>query len=422
MNQLGQAQRKTISVAEFFFLAFWVLKPFYIFQSGSIQPSDMLLFVSFFAMLVEKKTLSISRENEGLVLFWVCVLVIDALYSIILRNTISRNVMYYTYSLITVFTAEYLCAKRSFVQRLQTATCLNLFIQMGLYLTGIGESLGGGSRYMSTFNDPNQFAFSVVTMFFVIFIIGTYSIDAGVQVRKQKWIIAVSLVFAWILVFESASTGMLIAIAVFTFLFAIRARKHKETFSNLPRKRSRFSTGVKALMLVVSVGAIAALIDIEEVISVLGNSEQFLLRRVAQKLAKFVGSDGGSLISFFEERGLDKLYLYPQYLLFGAGGGNYQRFTEAWHQGEIHSTFPAFLFCYGIIPFCILMRWIWSKCKGQSYLIWCVYIAVFLESFTLANQRQPVFWVIIILPYIIQKQQLFQCPQACGESGLNEGQ
>jgi hypothetical protein len=47
-------------------------------------------------------------------------------------------------------------------------------------------------------------------------------------------------------------------------------------------------------------------------------------------------------------RGYDRIVNYPEYLLFGAGEGAYERFRSDLYGSEIHSSYGTLLFCYGI--------------------------------------------------------------------------
>ena len=87
---------------------------------------------------------------------------------------------------------------------------------------------------------------------------------------------------------------------------------------------------------------------------------------------------------------------YPQYILYGSGEGEYTRFTKTYHQDEIHATLPSILFYYGIIPTLILLSWVYSKIKKASIKTLIPLISIFMESFTLLNQRQVLFWILIL--------------------------
>lgn len=45
------------------------------------------------------------------------------------------------------------------------------------------------------------------------------------------------------------------------------------------------------------------------------------------------------------DRGMDRVALYPRYLLLGAGEGNFNRFLKAAQQNEIHCSFSI----YGLV-------------------------------------------------------------------------
>ena len=97
-----------------------------------------------------------------------------------------------------------------------------------------------------------------------------------------------------------------------------------------------------------------------------------------------------------QERGYDKIIKYPYKMILGAGHGYNERY-KTYHTGEIHATFPSILFYYGIVPFIILILWIWENIKYVPKNIMIVYFSLLVESMTLLNQRQILFWVLIML-------------------------
>ena len=58
-----------------------------------------------------------------------------------------------------------------------------------------------------------------------------------------------------------------------------------------------------------------------------------MLTRIQEKIWKVAH---GGLLGLFLDRGMEKLVLYPQYLLYGAGEGGFDRFTLASQVNEIH--------------------------------------------------------------------------------------
>jgi len=62
-------------------------------------------------------------------------------------------------------------------------------------------------------------------------------------------------------------------------------------------------------------------------------------------------------------RSYDRLWNYPQYLMFGAGDGAYRRFPYTPNpdlKREIHSTVAAYLFSYGIVGTGLLLWFVWK--------------------------------------------------------------
>ena len=49
-------------------------------------------------------------------------------------------------------------------------------------------------------------------------------------------------------------------------------------------------------------------------------------------------------VGTFLDRGMEKLVLYPQYLLYGAGEGGFDRFTLASQVNEIHCCLFSVMF------------------------------------------------------------------------------
>lgn len=50
-----------------------------------------------------------------------------------------------------------------------------------------------------------------------------------------------------------------------------------------------------------------------------------------------------------EGRGYDRILNHPEYVVFGAGEGAYERFRSALFGSEIHSSYGTVLFCYGFV-------------------------------------------------------------------------
>ncbi|MBR3322298.1 hypothetical protein IKG05_01510 [Candidatus Saccharibacteria bacterium] len=236
---------------------------------------------------------------------------------------------------------------------------------------------------MGTFNDPNQFAYYVFLSFSFIYLFSLKNKD------KSSWIF---LIISLFLIFQSMSTGMLVGMIVFVIIYLIA----------LVKKALKTVKGRFVLMM-----SCYSLIAVSIVVGgflwaggngVLNVSNTPLLSRIEEKIDR---AQGNSDVSLWQERGYDRMIFYPQYNLFGAGEGMYSRFELAYHQGELHATLPSILFSYGLMPLVFILIWIFNKIKGTKLEVLCVYLALLIESFTLINSRQVLFWVIFLLPQII---------------------
>ena len=369
------------------FLLFIMLKPFYFRSSGTAQISDLVFLLSCVAWISSRRgNLVLTDGNQYFLLFTVCVYVINAVYSAIYPVSISQyrasdnylvNTMYYTYNLLVVLQFSDNIRNDAFLKSLLSVSVANIGIQAIIHMLGAG-GLYFGVRYFGTFNDPNQFAFFLFMSFLIVYVLLNYFNDTS-QKQYYMSLIILFMVVTY-LVSASASTGVLLGLVAFLFSL-IPALLHN--------KKTPISIAFRIIF------AITILFVAYFVINYFsGNSfdENYLFRRVSEKIGK---AESGGIMALIKERGLDKVFRYPEYLLFGSGEGYYDRFIGS--ELEIHSTIPSILFTYGIIPSLILLKWVRFKLRKIHYAIVPVYIGLLFESLTLLNQRQPMFWMIILL-------------------------
>lgn len=133
-----------------------------------------------------------------------------------------------------------------------------------------------------------------------------------------------------------------------------------------------------------------------------------LFSRIQQKLWKLAN---GNFYDLLYDRSAERLVLEPQYLLYGAGEGFFERFIpydgfeqllspgvfDVFHVNEIHSSFFDVWFSYGIIPAAVLVYWIVRNVIRCDRAQRAAVLALLAESFTLMNCRQPFFWFVIVM-------------------------
>ncbi|TNV68407.1 hypothetical protein [Trichococcus shcherbakoviae] len=374
---------------QYLFLLFLLMKPFYWFSSGGLQIADVFFILSFglYVLFVKKgEKISIEKNDKWLLYFVVCIVAINLFYGVLHgESNFIQASLYYVYNLLVVLTFRaYAEEQDSFLVNVARICKINLVLQLLFYVTGIGRYFAA-SRYMGTFNDPNQMAFFVYISLMMAFLI--YRIRG----EKLNWVYHV---IAMALIFFTASAGMLMGMVVFY------------GFESLPKVRMLAQRQHSVRAILIGTAFLAALVlfspEIGDYISDL--SESSIVERAEEKLSRMGESAAGP--TNIEERGIDRLYLYPEKLLYGAGEGYQERFDRSYLSGEVHSTLLSMLFYYGILPTAALLYWIWKNIGRLSVSNMAVVLSLFLESLTLLNQRQSLFWMIFVLLSVLYKKQV----------------
>lgn len=374
---------------QWLFLLYLLLKPFYIFESGTLQPSDAILVVCFFYYIcISRKSKLFQCSIDIILLIFVAfVFVINLIYYLIYFETeFIVSSMYYVFNLMLVLVFRTLVLDRSFLKKLFMVCRINLWVQLGIYVTGLGrfyvDANGETGRYLGSFNDPNQFAFFCFCLVLTMFMITQFdSVDAHINILDYML-----LVF---MVYVSSSTGMFLAICVFFFSYILTM-----IFSSAGRRNPAKRKQAVHVLVTVMIVAIAVLLMKNTLGDIVENS--MIYQRIMEKLSMSETSGGTTV---WQDRNIDKVYLYPLQNLFGAGQGYYYRFSRAYSSGEIHSTLLSILFCYGVVPLLIVLNWMKRNIRRTTWLFVPVFLSLLIESFTLLNQRQPFFWMFFVLAY-----------------------
>lgn len=370
-------KRERLRLDQLIFLLGVFAKQFYILPSGSLQVGDFLMLLGGLLLIIDKnKGRIVVRKQEYFFLIYIAfVAVINLIhYSIDKTQNYINSIIFYGFNAIIIFVFTFYINidenDKPFLESLLKVEKLSLITQAVLLITNTGRWYVR-TRYMGSFNDPNQYAvFILITLFF------TYLIGTLLNKRRAMWVIIGS-----VLLMFSSSTGNFAGL--FIFLFSMMLINLFET------KDKRFI--IWMILLVVSAALFImiyeGLIPLPRVIT-----ESGMYSRVFSKIDKVMGDNNdGSLLS---DRGWSRIRLYPEYFLYGAGEGYHQRFNTT---QEIHSSIIGPLFYYGFVPCFFLFMWIRGKINKIRTDILCVYFGLFAESLFLANTRQPMFWMLIVI-------------------------
>lgn len=387
------------------FLLYWIGKSFYTRESGGLQVADYIFVVSFCIFAIGQlgnlrkkgfwKFLGIDEPFFG---FVCCVALINGVYYFIYHDaTFIYSILYFVFNFLVILELRALLQKGWFVKTFFYVNFLTIAFQMALFVLDKGRWDAWHFRYLGTFNDPNQFAFFLITRFFIMFLMGTHA--KGMKFYHHI-ITFITFFMSTYLVVKSASTGMLLALGIFAVLYV---------FVLVLKMRSKL---IKYSLLFIGVFSVVAFLLFSRQILTRVLGDNFMLDRIMEKLNKIL--KGETFSSFLYDRNLQPFFERPFYLIFGSGEGAWNRFLDvASRWGELHSTVLGLWFYYGILPYLVLWRWVIKNFKGAKLADFCVYIALFVEMLTLINHRQASLWIIFMVAGAVQfKKQK-------GEEGCN---
>ena len=375
--------------AGFFFFLFIFLKQFYIFPSGGIGAADICLLFSFLLVLREsgkKQEWNLSIwEDRWFYLFLLFVVIINTFYGFSIgKSEFFKYTLFWLFNAGAIWTFRQLAYwnGQEFFRWLNRVIKINIVVQLGIYVFGNGRifhEYWGAVRYQGTFNDPNQLAVFMLMMFFLVYL---YHCRWGDKTFLIFYLLTLPVIVA------SKSTGVLLGMFVFTGMAVLYELYRLGRRYRIPKKLWMTGATCGLLLFIVTLWWIWPSADFD-----VKTMDYTMLARVQEKLWK---ASHGGLAELFLDRGMDKLLIYPRYLLYGAGEGGFERFTLAAQCNEIHCCFFSILFCYGIVPTVCLMVWLLGKLRCMNMAMMCAAVGLLTESFFLVNYRQPMFWMILL--------------------------
>lgn len=109
-------------------------------------------------------------------------------------------------------------------------------------------------------------------------------------------------------------------------------------------------------------------------------------------------------ITEWEYRGYDRISNHPEYLIFGAGEGGYNRFDTFIENHEIHSSFGTIFFCYGIPGTLLFIFFVYSILKKLPWFYLVYSLPLFAYGVTHMGLRFTIFWVALMMFPIIRAE------------------
>lgn len=370
-----------IILSKFFLYAGIFLIPFYVFPSGFLQPSYILLLLFLFIWVLFKKG-KLGSEAKGFLNyffpFYVYSLVVNLVYMFLYQEVLFLD--FSKFLLFNLLISLGLISFTSFnckfggnteveVLRLMVSILVLMLI---LWLLNLGR-YSFYPRYNGFFNDPNQMAFFLIC-----------SASIALVFVRSIWVYFLVLLLSMFLILLTVSRSALIGmLPLILNVFFLSGSSNNRCSNNRSRRKLILSK-----LVFVFIFLPILLLNMQYLLSI----EYIDVLKV-----RFVETD------FSEQsdiRGYGRLVKYAEYLLFGAGQGLDMRFDT---NLEIHSTWAAFLFYYGVIGllgFVIPLLKIFKSLNMNHKLL---FLAPMLYSFSTFGVRTPIFWIFLSVFYCLSK-------------------
>lgn len=338
---------------------------FYFWSSGLPQFSHIFIILAFSLFIFKNNLIKVSRVKVFFV-FILYITLINIVWFIIdgLDTSYLISIIYWIFNFLFFLLLVNLKSEKIgfFLSLLLKAIFFSYLLEILLWALGIGR-YDFYPRYNGFFNDPNQMAF---------WVLATSSIYLYVSDKKINSIIIYVLGFFLILLTLSRS-----AMLGYPFLALALVIKQKGNILN------------KSLSIILSLLVLFVVVSLLYGYGIFDDIISRLIEGVEEKDAQVEG------------RGFEALLKFPEYLVFGAGQGNYTSFSQ--FGNEIHSTWFGILFYYGIFGLSLFLLFLNSIFSKLSLADKILFISPMIYGFTTYNARTIAFWFIVSIFIIARK-------------------
>ena len=386
INNLNPASPRVLD-SFFYAIILWgwfgyiFLAPIYIFDSGLPQPADLLIFaISILAIGIYliKYRIAFNRVFATLVVMVTLFGVINMTYGLYYGDSrFFYAILYYVFNSIA-FGTTIILFKDTPDRAFHTAR-IAIIAALALELIWV-FIFPSNSIYRETgsFNNPNQLGYWAILASACLL-----TLNYG---RRMPMPDLCAIVICAYLVAESLSRAAMISFALIAL--------------------SLFISKSIPIIAKVGVGVLACLYLLFQATGAPSDRTIFdsleLLDKVTNRLNLIEDNDPEK----FEERGYQRLWEFPQYLIYGAGEGANWRFMDILYAGrsisagrEIHSGLATLLFSYGIFGFTLFATFIFTIFQRVPAILWLSLAAVMAYGLTHQHVRFTGFWIYIGIVY-----------------------
>ena len=360
-----------MNLSKFFYFIGVIFTPFYFFPSGGVQFCDLFFLISLFIFFTTKNNylllneLKYSSQLEYLriFIFWTFIVNLFVFIFWFQKNTLLSSFYYvYNYLILLLTLSFFILSGNSFLTKVYYSFFISIILVFLFAILNLDYLFADKYffRRAVTFNNPNQLGYWALMVMTILFIL-----KKTLYLNKFKYI---NIVF---------TLGVLM-----TLYLSIISLSKAATISILILIILNLFSNFKSLLFL-SLFSIA-LFSYAEL------EEDNFISRIDNRLS---ASDDN-----LEGRNYDRIWKYPEYLIFGAGEGTIeQRFDK---DNEIHSTFGTIIFSYGFFGTLIFTLFLFSLFRENKYYFIIYLLPLFLYSLTHMGLRSKLFWIILILTII----------------------
>lgn len=371
--EIKNEKRFSDKIVLFLFCLYFILKPFYLWSSGLPQISDCVFVLLLLFYIIKKKLIvSFYSRSKGFLLaglgFVIYVMIINTVWALLLDGSVEFFITsaFYIYNYAAGFMVLALFQEYDDIlyKHIYSSVLISTFIQLALYLTSGGFE---GSRALAFFNNPNQLGYHN------LLILG-YLVMIEQRNKLNPLLFILGVIASSILCFSSLSKAAIIAYSGMMLFFMVICLVTKASDKRL----------LIYLLVIILIFTAVYFINREAI-----TSNQLYIS-VMNRISR-VGLDKDDNLM---GRGYYRLMNYPQYLIFGAGEGEYVRFG---YNMEFHSTLGNILMSYGIIGLFLYLSSIVFAAKTNRWKNAYIIFFILLYGLTHNGIRNTLFWMLVAL-------------------------
>lgn len=369
-----------IKLLTWIFGLYIILSPFYIFSSGLPQPADFIMTFGILLMLFSfnssfLRIIPIAKLTNFTIIV-VLVAVLNQIYFNLggfLGSPLFASI-FYIYNSLSFILVFYMYFnsynKNTFFNNVGWFLFVSISVQFIASILDLGKTEG---RAVLFFNNPNQLGYFALLIFSIFTIVPS-------KARSNKTVVVILIMMSGYLMLLSQSRAAFIGVLSLSVIVIIK-------------ESMKFN--FKSLLFLLLFGILVFFTFNES--SYVQDKLDGINQRQQMRGDNFEEEIG--------VRGYDRIFLYPEYLIFGAGELWNVRFPLAHHQGEMHSGLGTIIFSYGILGIITFIIFVFSLIKYNFVYNIIVILPVALYNLTHQGLRNTLLWVFFAFIYLVSLEE-----------------